>query len=94
MARLQAKALSEPDEVRRVPNGTVEIYNLDDVVVGRLVFHPGWRWSTDVGPIAGTSSCQYHHLGGQRQRALHRPDGRWDDVRDRLAVGLRDPARS
>ena len=63
MARLQAKALSDPDEVRRVPNGTVEIYNLDDVVVGRLVFHPGWRWSTDVGPIAGTSSCPYHHLG-------------------------------
>lgn len=63
MARLQAKSLSAPDEVRNVPHGTVEIYNLDDVVVGRLVFHPGWRWSTDVGPIAGTSSCQYHHLG-------------------------------
>jgi ketosteroid isomerase-like protein len=26
-------------------------------------FEPGWRWSTDVAPIAGTSSCQVRHLG-------------------------------
>jgi class 3 adenylate cyclase len=24
---------------------------------------PGWHWSRDVGPIAGTHSCQIHHLG-------------------------------
>jgi len=29
----------------------------------RGVFEPGWRWSTDIAPIAGTSSCQTHHLG-------------------------------
>lgn len=29
----------------------------------RGVFEPGWRWSSDVAPIAGTSSCQNHHLG-------------------------------
>lgn len=27
------------------------------------VFEPGWRWSTDIAPIAGTESCQTHHLG-------------------------------
>jgi ketosteroid isomerase-like protein len=26
-------------------------------------FEPGWRWSTDIAPIAGTSSCQVRHLG-------------------------------
>jgi ketosteroid isomerase-like protein len=26
-------------------------------------FEPGWRWSTDVAPLAGTTSCQTHHLG-------------------------------
>lgn len=26
-------------------------------------FEPGWRWSQDVGPIAGTASCQTRHLG-------------------------------
>jgi ketosteroid isomerase-like protein len=29
----------------------------------RGVFEPGWRWSNDVAPIAGTTSCQVHHLG-------------------------------
>jgi len=63
MARLQAKQLGTPDEVRTFPNGRVEIYTLDDVVIGRTLFEPGWHWATDVKPIAGTPSCQYHHLG-------------------------------
>jgi len=29
----------------------------------RGVFEPGWRWSQDVAPIAGTASCQVRHLG-------------------------------
>ena len=63
MARLQAKAIGSPDEVRTFPNGRVEVYELDDVIVGRTLFEPGWHWAEDVKPIAGTSSCQYHHLG-------------------------------
>jgi len=63
MARLQAKPLSAPAEVRTFPNGRLEIFELDDVVIGRTIFQPGWHWATDVKPIAGTPSCQYHHLG-------------------------------
>src|SRR5438309_279944 len=29
----------------------------------RGVFEPGWRWSQDVKPLAGTDSCQVRHLG-------------------------------
>jgi ketosteroid isomerase-like protein len=29
----------------------------------RGVFEPGWKWSTDVAPLAGTTSCQIRHLG-------------------------------
>jgi ketosteroid isomerase-like protein len=29
----------------------------------RGVFEPGWRWSADVAPIAGTATCQTRHLG-------------------------------
>jgi ketosteroid isomerase-like protein len=29
----------------------------------RGVFEPGWRWSADIAPIAGTASCQTRHLG-------------------------------
>ncbi len=63
MARLQAKPIGSPDEVRTFPRGRVEIYELDDVIIGRTVFEPGWHWAEHVKPIAGTNSCQYHHLG-------------------------------
>jgi class 3 adenylate cyclase len=63
VARLQAKSLSTPDEVRPTPFGRVDIYNLDDLVIGRMVFEPGWHWMEHVQPIAGTSLCQYHHVG-------------------------------
>ena len=32
------------------------------VEIGRLVFEPGWRWSTDVRPIAGTDTCEAPHF--------------------------------
>jgi class 3 adenylate cyclase len=63
VARLQAKSLEDPDEVRPTPFGHVDIYNLDDLVIGRMVFEPGWHWMEHVRPIAGTNLCQYHHVG-------------------------------
>jgi class 3 adenylate cyclase len=63
MARLQSKPIGSPDEVRQIPNGKLEIYTLDDLVFGRTVFEPGWVWSKNVKPIAGTDLCQYHHIG-------------------------------
>jgi ketosteroid isomerase-like protein len=29
----------------------------------RAVFEPGWRWTQDLRPIAGTESCMTHHRG-------------------------------
>lgn len=64
MARLQRKDLANPDEVREFAGGSrVEIFQLEDVVVGRTVWQPGWRWSQVVKAIAGTELCEYHHLG-------------------------------
>lgn len=28
-----------------------------------MTYEPGWRWSVDVKPIAGTQACQFHHVG-------------------------------
>ena len=55
------KSLGEPDEVRRVGRGRIEIVNLPGVCMGRAILEPGWRWSEDVKPIAGTHSCQVAH---------------------------------
>ena len=64
---------SEPDEVRTFPHGRAEILNVGGGVVGRLVLEPGWRWSRDVKPLAGTEWCeaphfQYHVSGTIRIR--------------------------
>ncbi len=61
--RLQRRRFSEPSDVRTIPHGRIDIVDLDDTVVGRMTYEPGWRWSVDVQPIAGTDTCQYHHLG-------------------------------
>jgi len=61
--RLQRKGFGGPDEVRRFPNGLVEIVMLDEIAVSHFVFQPGWRWSRDVGPIAKTATCQHRHVG-------------------------------
>jgi quercetin dioxygenase-like cupin family protein len=48
----------------------------------RAVFEPGWKWSVDVAPIAGTASCQAQHLGyviSGRMR-IRMEDGSEDEV--------------
>ena len=63
MPRLQRKSFTTPDQVRKFPTGRIEVVTLDEMAVGRVVLQPGWRWSKDVAPIAGTSSCQHRHVG-------------------------------
>lgn len=63
------KHFANPDEVRTFPHGKAEIVRIGGGEVGRLVFEPGWRWSNDVKPIAGTKSCEaphfQYHVSGQ-----------------------------
>lgn len=63
MPRLQRKNFENPDEVRNFDLGHVDVVRLDELAVGQFILNPGWRWSTNVGPIAGTSSCHHRHIG-------------------------------
>ncbi len=56
------KHFAQPDETREFPNGRAEMLAIEDAHVGRLTFHPGWRWSNDVKPLAGTASCEAPHF--------------------------------
>lgn len=57
------RSFDSPDEVRLFEgNGHLDVVNLGGII-GRGVFEPGWRWSTNVKPIAGTDSCQAAHVG-------------------------------
>ena len=56
--------IDSPQETRPFKDhGHVDVITLDDFTLGRGVFEPGWRWSDDVKPIAGTDSCQTRHKG-------------------------------
>jgi class 3 adenylate cyclase len=61
--RPQTKNLAAPDETLSFPKGSAVTVRVGDLVVGRLEQQPGWRWSEQVKPIAGTESCQFHHIG-------------------------------
>jgi hypothetical protein len=68
MDKTEHKTFTSADETREFPNGRAEILNMNSGPVGRLTLQPGWRWSKDVRPIAGTESClaphfQYHVSG-------------------------------
>ncbi|GAA0220869.1 cupin domain-containing protein [Saccharothrix mutabilis subsp. mutabilis] len=63
MSTLAAKSLESPEETRRFPHGHIDLVTLGGTTAGRAEFEPGWRWSTDVKPIAGTESCQSLHTG-------------------------------
>jgi class 3 adenylate cyclase len=69
--RLQKKNLGRPDEVRPVGRGRLDVVELGDIAIGRIAYQPGWRWSTDVAPIAGTALCEVHHVGVVLSGSLH-----------------------
>jgi class 3 adenylate cyclase len=71
MPRLQTRRFATPDEVRTFEHGHAELLLLDETAIGRATYEPGWRWSTDMPGIAGTPTCQLHHLGYSISGGMH-----------------------
>jgi hypothetical protein len=64
MADVVIKNFDSPDETRPFEGkGQANVVDLGGHGVARAVFEPGWKWSENVKPIAGTDSCQVSHLG-------------------------------
>ncbi|HWW55100.1 MAG TPA: cupin domain-containing protein, partial [Acidimicrobiales bacterium] len=62
MAKAEQKTFDTPDETRTFGHGKVDLVRVGDSEIGRLTLEPGWRWSQDVKPIAGTDSCEAPHF--------------------------------
>ena len=72
MSELAVKSFDSPDEVRPFEgNGQMELVEVAGRMVGRGTFEPGWRWSNNVKPLAGTDSCQTSHLGYVLSGRMH-----------------------
>ena len=71
MDRLASKTFDKPDETRSFEHGRSDIVRLAGSTAAQITLEPGWRWSADVKPIAGTDSCQGHHVGYVLSGSLH-----------------------
>ena len=64
MTAVESRSIDKPHETRPFQaHGHMDVVTLGDFTLGKGVFEPGWRWSADVKPIAGTDSCQVLHTG-------------------------------
>jgi hypothetical protein len=80
---VEVRTFDKPDETREFEGkGWADIVQVANRLVAAGHFEPGWRWSTNVKPIAGTDSCQVSHLGycvSGRMR-VHMDDGSEQDI--------------
>jgi len=61
---VEVKSFDKPDESRPFEGkGGADVVVVMGRTVARGTFKAGWRWSTNVKPIAGTDTCQVSHLG-------------------------------
>jgi hypothetical protein len=80
---IQMKDFAHPDEQRPFEGkGWTDIVTVADHPVAYGHYEPGWRWSVNVKPIAGTDLCEYEHLiyclAGHLR--IHLPDGTSRDI--------------
>src|SRR5258708_3564157 len=70
---VMAKNLDRPDESLTMPNdsGTGSLVDVAGMTVVRGELKPGWRWSNDLRPVAGTASCEVRHTGLILDGCLH-----------------------
>jgi len=63
MDTVELKSLEKPDETRNFQgNGWVDLVSVGGKAIARGHFEPGWRWSVNLKPIAGTELCEFAHL--------------------------------
>jgi hypothetical protein len=84
MASPEVKDLASPEETRPFEGkGQSELVTLAGRHVGKQTFEPGWKWSENIKPIAGTDSCEVAHFGYciSGRMIVHMDDGSDSELR-------------
>jgi hypothetical protein len=63
MAGVERFDFDSPDETRTPDKTRVEVVRTGAATAARISLEAGWKWSECVKPVAGTDSCQVHHVG-------------------------------
>ena len=57
------KRFDQPDEITNFAKGKFEKITINNMVLGRATYQPGWKWSECIKPTVGGESCQAGHVG-------------------------------
>lgn len=60
---IHVKNVATPDEKISFERGEINLVTVGGITFARAVLRPGWRWSEDAKPAAGTESCLVQHQG-------------------------------
>ena len=71
MAQAEQRSFTAADETRTFTHGKMDLLQIGGSEIGRLTLEPGWRWSDDVKPIAGTELCEAPHFQYHAAGRLH-----------------------
>ena len=63
MSNVIIKNFQNPDEVRYFEKGKFELIKLNNMVIGKATYNPGWKWSEHVSPLSKTKFCEVEHYG-------------------------------
>lgn len=78
MGEVEVKSFDKPDETRMFEGkGMADVVTLLGRPVVRGHFEPGWRWSVNLKPVAGTELCEAAHFGyvERGRMRVHMRDG-------------------
>lgn len=62
MAKLEKRSFDAPDERRAPSKAEIATVKFGDRAFARVTYLPGFRWTTDMKPVAGTDLCQANHF--------------------------------
>lgn len=62
MAKLEKRTFDAPDERSTPPRAEVATVRFGARAFTRVTYFPGFRWTTDMKPVAGTALCQGNHF--------------------------------
>ncbi len=53
----------EGAQTRELGGARIDVVRTGTVRVGRVIYPPGFRWSTHMRPLVGTEWCEHAHVG-------------------------------
>lgn len=62
---------TQADDAKDMPNARMEAVNVLGNRVVKLTLAADWKWSRDISPVVGTSTCKAAHVGVIVEGTIH-----------------------